>query len=110
MAHNQFIQELGESGLVGLVALIAFVLALVGWAWRSRSVDRGLALSLVIALLVIMITEAPLVVDGLPLALYPAFAVVIVTMTSASLDREGEHRSTAYTAGAKDRPTAGLGR
>jgi O-antigen ligase len=87
MAHNQFIQEMGESGLVGLVALIAFVLALVGWAWRSRSVDRGLALSLVIALLLIMITEAPLEVDTLPVALYPAFAVVIVTMTSASLDR-----------------------
>ena len=45
MAHNQFIQELGENGLVGLLALIAFVLALVGWAWRSRSVDRRLSRS-----------------------------------------------------------------
>lgn len=87
MAHNQFIQNLGESGLVGLVALIAFVLSLLGWAWRSRSVDRGLSLSLVLALLVIMITEAPLVLDALPVILYPAFAVVVVTMTSASLDR-----------------------
>jgi O-antigen ligase len=95
MAHNQFIQVLGESGLVGLVALIAFVLALVGSAWRSRSVDRGLALSLVLALLVIMITEAPLVLDGLPVDLYPAFAVVIVTMTSASLDRRGDKPADA---------------
>jgi O-antigen ligase len=109
MAHNQFIQELGESGLVGLVALIAFVLALLGWAWRSRSVDRGLALSLVIALLLIMITEAPLVVDALPVALYPVFAVVVVTMTSASLDRRGEHRASTYTTGATDRPAARLG-
>ena len=110
MAHNQFLQELGESGLVGLVALIAFVLALVSWAWRSRSVDRGLALSLVLALLLIMITEAPLAVDTLPVALWPAFAVVIVTMTSASLDRRGEHRSSAYRTGVTDRPAARLGR
>jgi O-antigen ligase len=110
MAHNQFIQALGESGLVGLVALIAFVLALLGWAGRSRSVDRGLALSLVIALLVIMITEAPLAVDDLPVALWPAFAVVVVTMTSASLDRRGEHRASAYRTGTTDRRAARLGR
>ncbi len=90
MAHDQFIQALGETGLVGLVALVAFVLALFAWAWRSRSVDRGLALSFVLALLVIMITEAPLVVGELPVALYPVFAVVIVTMTSASLNRPGD--------------------
>ena len=110
MAHNQFIQALGESGLVGLVALIAFVLALLGWAWRNRSVDRGLALSLVIAMLLIMITEAPLAVDTLPVFLYPVFAVVIITMTSASLDRPGDHLASTNRTAVTDRPAARLSR
>jgi O-antigen ligase len=87
MAHNQFVQTLGENGLVGFILLIAFVLALSSWAWRSRLADRGFALSFVLSLLIIMITEAPLVLNQLPVALYPVFAVVLVTITSSSLDR-----------------------
>jgi O-antigen ligase len=106
MAHNQFIQTLGESGLVGLLALTAFVLALLGWAWRGRSADRGLALSLVLALLIIMITEAPLVLDALPVALYPAFCVLVVTMTSASLDRPSRDARPTDRTVVIDRSTA----
>jgi O-antigen ligase len=98
MAHNQYIQTLGECGLVGLIALIAFVCALLGTAWRSRSIDRGLSLSLMLALLVIMITEAPIVLDGLPVALYPVLAIVMVTLTAGSLDRRRIPKAQRATA------------
>ncbi|HZK75037.1 MAG TPA: O-antigen ligase family protein [Clostridia bacterium] len=89
-AHNQFIETLGQGGLVGLAALTAFLLALFAWAWRSRSVDQGLALSFGLVVLITMLTESPLALAALPVSLYPVFAAVIVTMTSASLDLPGD--------------------
>ena len=64
-AHNQFVQTLGEAGLVGLVLLIAYLLALLYAAWRHFVVSRGLILALLVLLLARSVTEAPMRSEGL---------------------------------------------
>ncbi len=64
-AHNQFVQTLGEAGLVGLVLLTIYLLTLLYAAWRRFVVSRGLILALLVLLLARSITEAPMRSEGL---------------------------------------------
>ena len=64
-AHNQFVQTLGEAGLVGLFLLVGYLLALLGAAWHRFTASRGLTLALLLVLLARCITEAPLRSEGL---------------------------------------------
>ena len=64
-AHNQFVQTLGEAGLVGLVLLIVYLLALLCAAWRRFVESRGLVLALLVLLLARSVTEAPMRSEGL---------------------------------------------
>ncbi len=64
-AHNQFVQTLGEAGLVGLVLLIAYLFTLLHAAWRHFVVSRGLILALLVLLLARSVTEAPMRSEGL---------------------------------------------
>ena len=64
-AHNQFVQTLGEAGLVGLVLLITYLFTLLHAAWRHFVVSRGLILALLVLLLARSVTEAPMRSDGL---------------------------------------------
>ena len=64
-AHNQFVQTLGEAGLVGLALLIVYLFALLYAAWRRFVVSRGLILALLVLLLARSVTEAPMRSEGL---------------------------------------------
>ena len=64
-AHNQFVQTLGEAGLVGLVLLTIYLLTLLHAAWRRFVVSRGLILALLVLLLARSVTEAPMRSEGL---------------------------------------------
>lgn len=64
-AHNQFVQTLGEAGLVGLFLLIVYLLTLCGAAWQRFAASRGLTLALLLVLLARCVTEAPLRSEGL---------------------------------------------
>ena len=64
-AHNQFVQTLGEAGLVGLVLLIVYLLALLYAAWQRFVLSRGFTLALLLLLLARCVTEAPMRSEGL---------------------------------------------
>lgn len=59
-AHNQFIQTLGQSGLVGFLLLMAYLSILLRLALLTFKVSRGFSLGLYLLILVRSITEAPL--------------------------------------------------
>jgi exopolysaccharide production protein ExoQ len=60
MAHNQFIQALGESGVIGLAGLLAYCVVLIVYSIRSSNRWKGLSVCVLIMLLTRMVTEAPL--------------------------------------------------
>jgi len=64
-AHNQFIQTLGEAGLVGLALLLAYLASLLVAAVRTFGASRGFVLMLLTLVLVRCITEAPMRADGI---------------------------------------------
>ena len=64
-AHNQFLQTLGEAGVVGLVLLAVQLLTLFYVACRRFVVTRGFVFALLILLLTRCVTEAPLRSEGL---------------------------------------------
>lgn len=80
-AHNQFIQTLGESGLVGFVLLLAYLGMLLRLALRSFRASRGLALGLLVLILVRTITEAPLrgVVNDWPFFIHATLLIVLTS-------------------------------
>jgi exopolysaccharide production protein ExoQ len=59
-AHNQFVQSLGESGLVGLGALIFYILCMLLVAVRTAEGTRGLSLACFALVAVRLMTEAAL--------------------------------------------------
>lgn len=76
-AHNQVLQTLAETGLVGLAALALLVSFAVGVAWRTRRVDGGLALALLIPLLIFGVFGTPLYPAGLVAPVLVALVVVV---------------------------------
>lgn len=112
-AHNQFIQSMAESGTVGLLALIIF-LAVIGWrAWKSRTLDAGLALALFAVLLAQCVTETPFRPSGVGIA--SLLLVIVVTLVAAVHNEraEGEIAPGATDSGTNapvhDRPTGRSG-
>ena len=45
-AHNQFVEALGQTGLIGFIALVLFVSAAFAVGWKGRRIDHGLTLTL----------------------------------------------------------------
>lgn len=64
-AHNQFVQTLGDSGLLGMSMLLAFLGSLLFVGIRCFRASRGLVLALVVLLLARCVTEASLRTEGL---------------------------------------------
>lgn len=59
-AHNQYLQALGEAGIVGLVAMSIYTFALIYYAFKFSKRTRGTSLAMLVLLLVRTITEIPL--------------------------------------------------
>lgn len=59
-AHNQFIQTLGESGVVGMAGLLIYLWVLALLAIRHAGPTNGLSVSLFVLLLLRSVTEVPL--------------------------------------------------
>lgn len=64
-AHNQVVQTLGEAGVVGLVLLLAYLGVLFFAALRGFVASRGIVLLLLMLMLVLCVTEAPMRGEGL---------------------------------------------
>jgi O-antigen ligase len=100
-AHNEFLQVLGGGGLLELGALISFLLLLLAKAWRHRRFDNGLALSFIAAIIIIMMTEVPFDLTGLPVSLYGLFPIILIIMNVSPTTIRGrpfrhENGTTSY--------------
>jgi exopolysaccharide production protein ExoQ len=58
-AHNQFVQTLGEAGIVGITGLIAYLALLVSYAWKAARSTRQLSVVLTLGLLIRSVSETP---------------------------------------------------
>jgi O-antigen ligase len=91
-AHNQYIQALGEAGLVGLGALLLYVGALLGYGIKFASETRGVSLALVFLMLIRSISEIPfkmsVLLDVSFLVHFIVFAVLLMLVRRASGMRE----------------------
>lgn len=59
-AHNQFIQALGEAGILGLIANIIYAAAFIYYGFKFAGRTRGISLALLLLILVRTVTEIPL--------------------------------------------------
>lgn len=64
-AHNQFIQTLGQSGLVGLFGLLVFLGWAIYFSIKAAAETRGASIALMALILVRCLTEVPLRSGGL---------------------------------------------
>lgn len=58
-AHNQFIQTLGEAGIMGLLLLVSYLAVLLRYAIKYFMVSRGFILALLVISLFHCFSEAP---------------------------------------------------
>lgn len=59
-AHNQYIQALGEAGIVGLIAMVIYTAAFIYYGIKFAVRTRGVSLALLLLILVRTVTEIPL--------------------------------------------------
>nr|ART39036.1 H385 [uncultured bacterium] len=81
MAHNQFFQSLGESGVIGVLGLLVYVSTLLYFGVRFISVTRGVSLALVTVLLVRSVSETPFRNVALDMMFFVHFAVFVLFLS-----------------------------
>lgn len=86
MAHNQFFQTLGESGVLGVIGLFVYVGTLLSFGIRFFSTTRGASLSLVVVLIARSISETPFRNQALDLMFFIHFAVFVLFLSLAASD------------------------
>jgi exopolysaccharide production protein ExoQ len=86
-AHNQFVQTLGEAGLIGMVLLLAYLLPLVHAALSRFVASRGITLAMLVLVLSRCVTEAPLRQDGV--LSWPTFTHILLIVFACHYVRAG---------------------
>lgn len=64
-AHNQFVQVLGQAGVLGLLSMLIYLARISRMVVGSVSADHGLGLALFVLLLARCVTESPLRINGI---------------------------------------------
>jgi len=83
MAHNQFFQTLGESGILGVAGLFFYVIVLLRFGVRYFFETRGMSLALVLIFLVRAISETPFRNQTLDLMFFVHFALFVILLSLA---------------------------
>ncbi|KVW94659.1 O-antigen ligase family protein [Thiobacillus denitrificans] len=84
MAHNQFFQTLGESGVLGVIGLFIYVGTLITLGVRFFTVTRGVSLALVVVLIVRSVSETPFRNQALDLMFFIHLAVFVLFLSLAA--------------------------
>ncbi|WP_296750605.1 O-antigen ligase family protein [Thiobacillus sp.] len=106
-AHNQYLQALGEAGIVGLAAVLIYTVALIYYGFKFAGRTRGASLALLLLLLVRTITEIPLRLTLLLDTTYFVHLVVFTIFLMLSRQSAAGEKSVeppAATAGQLARP------
>lgn len=92
-AHNQFIQTLGESGIIGTAGLLIYLGVLALLSIRHARATNGLSVSLFLMLILRSITETPLqntvLFDGSFFMHLVIFAYLMVLEKQSAFDKSG---------------------
>ncbi len=92
-AHNQFIQTLGESGIIGIAGLLIYLWVLALLSLRHARATSGLSVSLFLMLILRSITETPLqntvLFDGSLFMHLMIFAYLMMLEKRSALDQSG---------------------
>lgn len=92
-AHNQFLQALGEAGIVGLVSMLIYMVALTYYAVRFAGPTRGVTLALLLLILSRTMTEVPIRFSGvLDVGFFiqlVVFAVLVMLARQATAEGKG---------------------
>lgn len=80
--HNQYIQTLGESGLLGFVGLLAFLGGLTWTAFRATGSTKGLSAALILMFHVRCMTEVPLRNRGLDISLFEIYLLFVLLLVA----------------------------
>jgi O-Antigen ligase len=88
MAHNQFIQTLGDSGLVGLLLLLTYLGVLMRAAVKWFVPSRGVMLAILTLVLARCMTEAPM--RAVDLLSWPLFTHLVLLMMACYYVRRGK--------------------
>ncbi|NWG38773.1 MAG: O-antigen ligase family protein [Hydrogenophilaceae bacterium] len=102
-AHNQYIQALGEAGIVGLIAMVIYTAAFIYYGFKFAVRTRGVSLALLLLILVRTVTEIPLRFSVLLDTTF--FVHVVVFAVFLMLSREysaGKSKSAALSASLAD--------
>lgn len=81
MAHNQFFQTLGESGVLGVIGLVVYVVTLIVYGLKFFTLTRGASLALVIVLIARSISETPFRNQALDLMFFVHFAIFVLFLS-----------------------------
>ncbi len=105
-AHNQFVQTLGEAGLMGLTLLLAYLGVVLHAALSRFAASRGLVLSVAVLVFARCMTEAPLRIDGVQS--WPTFTSVLLIVFACHFMRGGAGLSRAPARDAKRAVESGV--
>lgn len=81
MAHNQFLQTLGASGILGVIGLSIYLGTLIKIGVQYFSVTRGVSLALVAVFLVRSISEAPFTNLVMDITFFAHFILFVLLMS-----------------------------
>lgn len=96
-AHDQFLQTLGDAGLVGLLCLLTYLGIYLTSAIRCFTASRGIVLTVLVMMLIQFITEAPLGGAGI-LSWYTFEQSVFILLVCHYLRQNAEAQMASRTA------------
>lgn len=93
--HNMFLDILAESGIIGFLLFLTFLLALTSVIIRKRIYKTNTYLFLSLIAIVLQLMSLSLIINEM-LFLYLAVTSIMLTRSTASLNKQEAHRQLAY--------------
>ncbi|HYF18937.1 MAG TPA: O-antigen ligase family protein [Ramlibacter sp.] len=83
-AHNQLLDTLGRAGLVGAVGLALYAVVLLGLSMRHAAAGRGLGLAMAVTLVLLSVSEVPLLLVDYGSHLLVHYLLVVCVAAAAA--------------------------